>query len=229
MADEQQQDQQTGGEQTGEQTGEQPGEQKATYTAEEVEALVAEQTKGMKAKLDELMGETKSAKQKARELEEQKEQEERDRLKQQQEYQTLWEREQEEKNQLKSQFEEYQQRVQQAEIKSASNALAGELTRDAKRAALLAEKATAFAEYDADGKVVYKMNGVDVGKEKITEHLRAEYPFLVDGNQSNGGGAAGNLGGIGDASHKNPDAEKAAKSRDLNGFLQASISQNMKR
>ena len=200
-----------------------------TYTAEEVEALLEEKTGGLKSKLEELLGESKSAKQKARELEEQKRKDEEERLRQNQEFQTLYEREQEEKAKLKEQFETFQQQVQRTTIEKESRVLAAELTRDTKRGDLLAEKAQSYAKYGEDGKVYYEMGGVKVDKQKVLDHLREEYPFLVDGIGSSGGGATGGGRGVGDAETKNRAAEDAAKKGDLGGYLAASLTQNMKR
>lgn len=228
MADEQNQHEQEQHENQGD--GQQGGEQQAkTYTAEEVQALLEKETGGLKSKLEELLGESKSAKQKARELEEQKRKDEEERLRQNQEFQTLYEREQQEKNALKEQFETFQQQVQRTTIEKESRVLAAELTRDTKRGDLLAEKAQSYAKYGDDGKVYYEMGGVKVEKDKVLEHLRTEYPFLVDGIGSSGGGATGGGRGVGDAETKNKAAEEAAKKGDLGGYLAASLTQNMKR
>ncbi len=165
-----------------------------TYTEAEVKEMLEKETSGLKSKLEELLGESKSAKQKARELEEQQRQAEEQRLAEKQEFKTLYEREQEAKRELQEQYETFQQRVQLAEIEKASTSVAAELTRDTKRGELLSEKAAQFARYTDKG-IIYEMGGVEVEKAKVLEHLKTEYPFLVDGNQSNGGGAAGNVSG----------------------------------
>jgi hypothetical protein len=212
MADEQQQEQQ--------------GEEQAggkTYTESEVKALLEQETSGLKSKLEELLGESKSAKQKARELEEQQRQAEEQRLAEKQEFKTLYEREQEAKRALQEEHETFKQQVQRSAIDSASTKVAAELTRDSKRGELLAEKAAQFARYTDQG-IVYEMGGVEVDKAKVLEHLRTEYPFLVDGNQSSGGGATGNTGG-GAARKPLKDmsqAERAEfKASDPEGFRQA--------
>jgi len=185
MADEQQQEQQ------GEQE-QHPGGK--TYTEAEVKAMLEQETSGLKSKMEELLGESKSAKQKARELEDQQRLAEEQRLAEKQEFKTLYEREQEAKRALQEEHETFKQQVHRSAIDSASTKVAAELTRDSKRSELLAEKAAQFARYTDQG-VTFEMGGVEVEKAKVLEHLRTEYPFLVDGNQSNGGGAAGNTGG----------------------------------
>jgi len=53
-----------------------PTEGGKTYTQEEVQRMIEEQTSGLKNKVDELLGEKKSASQRAKELEEQQKQQE---------------------------------------------------------------------------------------------------------------------------------------------------------
>lgn len=165
-----------------------------TYTAEEVQAMLDKETGGLKAKLDELMGETKTAKQKARELEEAQQQNEEARLIERQEFKSLYEREQDAKRELQEKYDTFAKRVESAEIGKISASIAGELTRDSKRGELLAEKVAQMTRYSDSGST-FELGGIEVDKAKVLEHLKTEYPFLVDGNQSSGGGATGNLGG----------------------------------
>lgn len=165
-----------------------------TYTAEEVQAMLDKETGGLKAKLDELMGETKTAKQKARELEEAQQQNEEARLIERQEFKSLYEREQDAKRELQEKYDTFAKRVESAEIGKISASIAGELTRDSKRGELLAEKVAQMTRYSVSSST-FELGGIEVDKAKVLEHMKTEYPFLVDGNQSSGGGATGNLGG----------------------------------
>lgn len=165
-----------------------------TYTAEEVQAMLDKETGGLKAKLDELMGETKTAKQKARELEEAQQQNEEARLIERQEFKSLYEREQDAKRELQEKYDTFAKRVESAEVSKISASIAGELTRDSKRGELLAEKVAQMTRYSDSGST-FELGGIEVDKAKVLEHLKTEYPFLVDGNQSSGGGATGNLSG----------------------------------
>lgn len=171
---------------------EQATEQEApkTYTAEEVE----EMTKGLKAKVDELLGEKKTVSQRAKELEEAQAQAEQERLKEKEEFKTLWEREQEAKRELQEKYETFSKQVQQRDIDLESTRMASELTRDTHRADLLKEQINKFARFTEEG-VKFEMGGVEVDRAKIVEHLTTNYPFLVDGSQASGGGANGSKGG----------------------------------
>ena len=165
-----------------------------TYTEEEVQKMIEEQVSGLKHKVDELLGEKKSAAQKAKELEEQQKQQEEERLKEKEQFRELYEREQEAKRELQEKYEEFQQRIQKQTIQSEATKLAAELTRDTARGELLQEKAAQYAKYSDDG-VGFELGGVPVEKEKVLTHLREKYPFLVDGSGATGGGATGQQNG----------------------------------
>lgn len=161
-----------------------------TYTEEEVQKLVQEQVAGLKNKVDELLGEKKSASQRAKELEELQKQQEEERLKEKEQFRELYEREQEAKRELQEKYEEFQTKIQKQTITSEAVKLASELTRDTARGELLQEKVAQYAKYSDDG-VVFELGGVPVEKDKILSHLKEKYPFLVDGSGASGGGAAG--------------------------------------
>lgn len=165
-----------------------------TYTQEEVQALIEKETTGLKSKVEELLGEKKTVAQRAKELEEAQAAAEQERLKEKEEFKTLWEREQQAKKELQEKYETFSKRVQDKEKELAASSIASQLTRDTKRAELLKEQIGKYARYTDEG-VKFEMGGVEVPKEKIIEHLSENYAFLVDGSQATGGGASGNKGG----------------------------------
>ena len=142
-----------------------------------------------------MLGEKKSAAQKAKELEEQQKAQEEERLKEKEQFRELYEREQSSKKELQEKFEEFQNRIKQQEINNTSLKLASELTRDTARGELLQEKASQYAKYNEDGSVIFELGGVQVDQEKILTHLKEKYPFLVDGSGASGGGATGSDNG----------------------------------
>lgn len=164
-----------------------------TYTAEEVEAMLEEKTAGLKSKVEELLGESKSAKQKAKELEEAKAEAEREQLEKNQEFQTLYESEKKARVEASNALAEMQETIRKRDIKSAADSMAAELTRDSKRAALLSEKLSAMAVFGDDG-VSFQRGGVAIDKDAVLQYAREEFDFLVDGSGSTGGGAAGKFG-----------------------------------
>jgi len=170
-------------------------QQGKTYTEEEVQKMIDEQVSGLKSKVDELLGEKKTASQRAKELEEEQKRQEEERLQEKQQFKELYEREQKAKQELNEKFEDFQNRIRQQEIGNEALKVASELTRDTSRGELLQEKAAQFAKYSEDGGVTFELGGLEVDKEKILTHLREKYPFLVDGSGATGGGASGSNNG----------------------------------
>lgn len=174
------------------------GTEVEAFTADEVTARLEHETSGLKSKLDELLGETKTAKQKAKELEDAQAAAEEARAKEKGEFKELYEREQKAKSELSEKYDQYAKKIQAKDIELSSSAIALELTRDTKRAELLKKEISQFARYSEDG-VKFEMGGVEVDRAKVVAHITESYPFLVDGNQSSGGGAPGGKTGGGAA------------------------------
>lgn len=162
-----------------------------TFTKEQLEAQIEAATTGLRAKVDELLGETKTAKQKARELEEAQEAAALERAKEKGEFKELYEREQKSKNELTEKYELTLKTVRQKEIDAATSQLAASQTRDVKRAELLRKELAQYAVHGENG-VAFELGGVSVDKDKVLAHISDLYPFLIDGSGSTGGGAAGN-------------------------------------
>ena len=193
------------------------------FTADEVQAKIDESTGGLKSKVDELLGETKTAKQKAQELEELQAKAEEDRLKEKQEFKTLFEQRNSELIAEREATAEYKAKVQGKDIEiQLSNDIAQFATKDASRAKALKRMAMENAKHDGE-KVYYELGGVAVDAETMLNSYKEEFGFMFDGTQSSGGRAEGGNGG---AEHKKPSemnsAERIAfKERDPNGFKQA--------
>lgn len=164
--------------------------QPEVFTKEQLEAQIEAATVGLRAKVDELLGETKTAKQRARELEESQEAAALERAKEKGEFKELYEREQKSKNELAEKYELTLKTVRQKEIDAATNELASSQTRDVKRAELLRKELAQYAVHGEDG-VAFELGGVRVDKSKVLAHISELYPFLIDGNGSSGGGANG--------------------------------------
>lgn len=150
---------------------------------------------GLKGKLDELMGETKTERQKRKELEEAQAEKERQAAEEKGEFEKLYKKTTEELETERKQAREFRQQIEQQSIQANAKDIARQLaSKDAKRADVLADYASRYAKFE-DGNVVYEIGGVRVDPAKVTEHLKSEFPFLVDGSQASGGGAAGDRGG----------------------------------
>ncbi|KAA0970303.1 hypothetical protein FPY71_07200 [Aureimonas fodinaquatilis] len=153
-----------------------------------------EDTEGLKRKNAELLAETKSEREKRQALERQHEEAEQARQREAGEFKTLYEKSQTDLEKERNDNRTFRQTIQDRDREAAAASLASELTRDTARAALLKKEALAFAEFTDQG-VQFKIGGIQQDKAKVLEHLKTQYPFLVDGNQSNGGGANGGSGG----------------------------------
>lgn len=174
----------------------QPQEKPQHFTAEDVEKKIAEATAGLKAKVEELLGETKAEREKRQEMERAAEQAETERKRKAGEFQGLYEKTLKDLEEERAAKEQLKTAMIQKEIKNAASALATEWTRDAAKAAVLADYIAKHVKTDADGNVTgYEFGGIDIDKAKLAEHFRQQYPFLMDGSQANGGGASGGNGG----------------------------------
>lgn len=169
-----------------------------------------EELERLKAHHNRLLDETKTAKQKAQELEEAQRKADEDRQKEKGEFKNLYEKTLADLEQEREQARHFRQSIQQKEVESSAYKLAGQLTKDTKRAELLAKEARQFAQHTDDG-VKYVVGGMEIEPDKLIEKLREDYPFLVDGVDSSGGGATGSRGGASTKGKVDGDkAERAA-------------------
>ena len=166
-----------------------------TYTHEEMQALIEEQTGGLKKKVDELLGEKKSSSQKARDLEESSRLAEEARQKEKGEFKELYEQSQASLDEERNSNKTWKEQIQLRDVKEKAGRIGNDLAKtDTKRAEVLSDYAAKFAKHDGE-QVTYEIGGIEVSADKLKEHLSKEYPFLVDGNGSSGGGATGARGG----------------------------------
>ena len=150
---------------------------------------------GLKTKLEEVLGETKAEREKRKALEDAQTEAERRAAEERGEFEKLYQKTQEELENERKQGREFRQQIEQRDIRSGAMNIARQLaSKDAKRADVLADYASRYAKFE-DGKISYEIGGVKVDEAKVAEHLKTEYPFLVDGSQASGGGAPGSDGG----------------------------------
>ncbi|MDX1464487.1 MAG: hypothetical protein R3215_02135 [Halomonas sp.] len=181
-----------------------------TYTEDEVKQLLEQETSGLKSKVSELLGETKAEREKRQALEQAQQQAEEERQKEKGEFKSLYEKTQSELEAERENARKFRQTIQQKELESAASSLAGQLSRDSKRAELLKKEALQFAVYTDEG-VKFEVGGVEMPAEKLMEKMREDYDFLVDGSQATGGGAPGSRTGSGAAPVGKLDGTKAER------------------
>ena len=161
--------------------------------AEELES----QTKGLKAKNDELLAEKKAI-QRAREESDAKTRAEAEELaKKQNNFQQLYESQKEEADALRSKIEEMNKLAVRQTVQSQASKFAVSLTKDVNKAKLLEEKISqrlTILEGEVsvtDGNGQLTVSTID----DLVSSIKTEYPFLVDGIQATGGGATRAQGG----------------------------------
>ena len=171
------------------------GEGTKTYTQDEVQAMIEEQTLGLQTKNQELISEKRASSQKANELEAANRTAEEDRQKEKGEFKELYEKTQAELEEERNSNKTWKEQLQQRDIKEKASRIGNDLAKsDTKRAEVLADYVGRYAKHDGEA-VTYEIGGIEVTADKLKEHLTMEFPFLVDGNGSSGGGATGARGG----------------------------------
>lgn len=204
--------------------------EKPQFTPEQVTAMMEELDR-LKTHQGKLLDETKTAKQRAKELEDAQAQAQQEALKKSGEFQKLWETEAEKaariQNELDTERDNWRkerQAVQQKEIGAESVKIASSIAVDDSSLELLTEQVQKFAVYTENG-IEYQVGGVSVPKEKVIELLTEKYPRLVKGSGATGGGATGGNRGGGASEKTNAAAEDAKKRGDLAGYVTAMLNQ----
>lgn len=166
-----------------------------------VEGIPKEDVSGLKRKVEELLGEKKSAQQKAAEAEAQAKAETEEKLKKAKDFEQLYNSSESERKKAAEELSGLKTAVASQKIESEANLLAGNLTKDLPRAKLLSEKiASRLSVVDGEVKVLDSDGNLTVStKEEMLAQIKSEYPFLVDGSQAAGGGAIGSSSGAGDS------------------------------
>lgn len=157
-----------------------------------------EDTSGLKQKVEELLNESKSAKQKAREAEERAKQEAERRAKEENDFKSLYESSEEARSKALKELEEVRQSISREKTDTAAMGLAAELA-DGNNAKLLATFIKGRIRYD-DGKIQV-LDAAGNPTVSTVEDLKKEfqtsgmYDSLLRGNKAGGGGAAPSNGG----------------------------------
>jgi len=142
------------------------------------------------AKKDEALGETKTERAKRRELEQRQDDLEKAALKEKEDFKTLFERSEKERTEWESKFTTFEKQIVEKEVDSFAYKVSATLTKDVKRAEMLAKETKQFIEYTPEG-AKFVIGGIEVSQEQVTKHLSESYPFLVDSLGASGGGAIG--------------------------------------
>ena len=163
-----------------------------------VEGMPApEDVSGLKAKISELMGETKAEREKRQALEQEQQRIEEERQKEKGEFKTLYEKTLADLEKERQEAASFKQTIQQKECESLASSIAAKLTTDEKRASILKQQALSAIKYDPGKGAYIEVGGIKVEKQKFVDQMKEEYPFLVDASGASGGGAGGSGAGGG--------------------------------
>jgi len=162
-----------------------------------LEDHLEEKTRGLKSKVDELLGEKKRVQQEREDAREQARREAEEKAKAEDNYKQLYESSREENNQIRSQLEKMNADIQKQKISEQAVKLAAQLTKDTGRAQLLQKEfSQRLALVDGELRVTDPSGQLTVSSlEDLVNSVKTDYPFLVDGIQASGGGATKAQGG----------------------------------
>jgi len=165
-----------------------------------VDGVPKEDVSGLKRKIDELLTEKKTVQQKAMEAEELARQETAEKLKKANDYEQLYNSSESERQKAADELATLKANLQQQQVASQATKVASQLTKDTARAKLLSEQISSrLSLVDGEVRVLDANGNLTVSSvEELTQSIKAEYPFLVDGSQAAGGGATGGSSGAGD-------------------------------
>ena len=138
--------------------------------------------------------ETKSFKQKAKELEELRLKLEEEKLMKEKEFEKLWNSEKSAREMTAKELSDLRTEIANNQRAELANKIVIGLTKDTSRAELLKKISLDFIQNTPEGIKILSPDGSIYDEKKLSDHLADKYPFLVDGHGSSGGGAKGSLG-----------------------------------
>lgn len=159
--------------------------------AERAEQIIEERTAALKRKNDELLAEKKAKQREAEEAQQMAKLEAEEKAKKENDYQQLFESQKSEADSLRRKIEEMNANIIQQKIQAESGKIAASLTKDTQRASLLQQQISQRLSVVDDELRVVDNGQLTVSTiEDLTSTIKQQYPFLVDGSQAVGGGAA---------------------------------------
>jgi predicted nuclease with TOPRIM domain len=161
------------------------------------QAQIDEHVQGLKAKNEELLAEKRRVQQEKEKIDAEAKAERERIAAENGQFKELYESQKEEANQLRSTIEQMNQAVAQQKVQGEASRLASSLTKDTARAQLLEKEISQRLQLvDGEIKVVDESGQLTVSTlDDLSATIKQSYPFLVDGSQAQGGGAARSQGG----------------------------------
>jgi len=194
-----------------------PNTEVKQYSEADLKAMLEKETAGLKSKVDELLGEKKSASQKAREATEQAENERIKRAKEAEDFRSLYESSESKRNEIENEYNTFRSSIRAEKRNHEAYKLASEMAQGA-NIELLSEFISRRLDIGEDGKLqVLNADGSptiqtvkDLKKEFETS---GRFDALLKGVGSIGGGAIG--GKTGSASFSGKDLSKMTKAEKI--------------
>ena len=178
-----------------------------------VQSMIDQEVSGLKSKNDQLLAEKKAKQREAEEAQRMAQQQAEEKAKAENDYKQLFEAQKSEADILRDQMEKMQQDAIQARINAESGRIAGGLTKDTAKAALLQQQIGQRLSIVDDEIRVTDNGQLTVSTlDDLTSSIKERFPFLVDGSQAAGGGAARSEGRAQERSSEMSRAEFEAMS-----------------
>jgi sRNA-binding protein len=164
----------------------------AERMSEYVQKQLEESTTGLKSKVDELLAEKKKVQQEKTAAMEAAKREAEEKAKAENDYKQLFESQKSEAEQLRALLEQKSESERKQKILSQADILASRLTKDTAKASLLKDQISRrLTLVDDEIRVADESGQLTVSTlDDLAASIKGLYPFLVDGSQANGGGAA---------------------------------------
>lgn len=155
------------------------------------------ETKGLKSKVDELLGEKKRVQREKEEAALLAAQEAEERAAKANDYKQLYESQKQQADSLRSTIEKMNGDIQRQRISQEAAKIANTLTKDTVRAELLQEKLSQrMTLVDGEIRVTDESGQLTVSSlDDLTNAVKSRYAVLIDGSQASGGGAVRAQGG----------------------------------
>ena len=188
-----------------------------------VEGVPKEDVTGLKRKIDELLTEKKTVQQKALEAEELSRLETAEKLRKANDFEQLYNSSESERQKAADELATLKANLQQQQVEGQAGRVAASLTKDTARANLLSQQISSrLSLVDGEVRVLDTNGNLTVSSvEELTQSIKAEYPFLVDGSQAAGGGATGGSSGAGDTKQVSRTDFDAMDSRKRMSFVKS--------
>lgn len=157
----------------------------------EIQARLDQEVSGLKSKNDELIAEKRKAQEATEAAKARAKQEAEDKARAENDYKQLFESQKQESDTLRKTIEKMNSDISRSKIDQEAVKIASGLTKDTSRAKLLQQQISQrLTLVDNEIRVADESGQLTVSTlDDLTNSIKQNFPFLVDGSQANGGGA----------------------------------------